>query len=50
VVDDGEPFAEKMERLVQQLDEQLAESARLVAAIRFNFRSLGFNRSEAREL
>lgn len=43
VEDDGEPFAEKMDRLVQQLEEQFAESAKLEAAIRLNFRRLGFD-------
>ena len=39
-VDDGEPFEEKMTRLVAELDEQFAESAKLEAAIRSNLRSL----------
>ncbi len=34
VEDDGEPFEEKMERLMAQLEEQFAESARLETAIR----------------
>jgi type I restriction enzyme M protein len=41
VVDDGEPFGEKMARLVATLEEQFAESARLEAAIRENLRGLG---------
>jgi type I restriction enzyme M protein len=36
VEDDGEPLEEKMERLMTQLEEQFAESARLEAAIRQN--------------
>ncbi|MGH2410181.1 MAG: N-6 DNA methylase, partial [Chloroflexota bacterium] len=36
--DDGEPFVEKMGRLVATLEEQFAESARLEAAIRENLR------------
>lgn len=40
--DDGEPFAEKMARLVAQLREQQAEGAKLDAAIAANLRELGF--------
>ncbi len=40
--DDGEPFEEKMARLVAQLREQQAEGARLDAAIRVNLTALGF--------
>jgi type I restriction enzyme M protein len=40
VEDDGEPFEEKMERLMAQLDEQFAASARLEAAIRQNLEML----------
>jgi type I restriction enzyme M protein len=40
--DDGEPFEEKMKRLVAQLEEQQAEGARLDAAIRANLKELGF--------
>jgi type I restriction enzyme M protein len=40
--DDGEPFGEKMSRLVATLEEQFAESAKLEAAIRENLRGLGF--------
>ena len=39
--DDGEPFGEKMERLVAELREQQAEGARLDAAITENLKSLG---------
>ena len=40
--DDGEPFAEKMQRLVAELREQQAEGARLEAAIAANLDALGF--------
>ena len=40
--DDGEPFAEKMTRLVADLREQQAEGARLDAAIAANLKALGF--------
>ena len=40
--DDGEPFDEKMRRLVTELTEQQAESARLDALIRKNLQALGF--------
>jgi type I restriction enzyme M protein len=40
--DDGEPFEEKMRRLVAQLGEQQAEAARLDAAIAANLKELGF--------
>ena len=40
--DDGEPFAEKMTRLVAELREQQAEGARLDAAITENLQALGF--------
>jgi type I restriction enzyme M protein len=42
VADDGEPFEEKMPRLVAELNGQFAESAKLEAAIRANLKSLGF--------
>jgi type I restriction enzyme M protein len=42
VEDDGEPFEQKMTRLVAALDEQFAESARLETAIRENLRGLGY--------
>jgi type I restriction enzyme M protein len=42
VADDGEPFDEKMKRLVAQLREQQAEAAKLDAAIAANLRELGF--------
>jgi type I restriction enzyme M protein len=40
--DDGEPFEEKMTRLVAKLKEQFAESTRLEKAIRSNMRELGY--------
>jgi type I restriction enzyme M protein len=44
VEDDGEPFAEKMARLTEKLEEQFAESARLEVAIRDNLRGLGYGK------
>jgi len=41
VEDDGEPFEVKMKRLVGELNEQFAESARLETAIKANLRGLG---------
>jgi type I restriction enzyme M protein len=40
--DDGEPFEEKMKRLVTTLREQQAEAARLDAAIAVNLKELGY--------
>jgi type I restriction enzyme M protein len=40
--DDGEPFEEKMQRLVKQLREQQAQAAKLDAAIAANLNELGF--------
>ena len=40
--DDGEPFEDKMKRLVAELREQQAEGARLDAAIAANLEALGF--------
>lgn len=42
VEEDDEPFEEKMQRLVGELDEQFAESRRLEKAIQKNLASLGF--------
>jgi type I restriction enzyme M protein len=42
VEDDGDPFEEKMPRLVAELHAQFAESAKLEAAIRANLKGLGF--------
>ncbi len=44
VEDDGEPFEQKMKRLVSQLDAQFKESARLEQTIRHNLKELGFAR------
>jgi len=41
VEDDGEPFEEKMERLVAKLEEQFAESVRLETVVRKNLQELG---------
>ena len=40
--DDGEPFEQKMRRLVADLEVQQAEGARLDAAIAKNLKTLGF--------
>ena len=40
--DDGEPFGDKMKRLVAQLREQQDDAARLDAAITENLKALGF--------
>jgi type I restriction enzyme M protein len=42
VEDDGEPFEEKMPRLVAELEAQFAESAKLEQAIRANLSGLGY--------
>ena len=42
VEDDGEPFEEKMPRLVAELHGQFAESAKLEKAIKANLRGLGY--------
>lgn len=39
---DGEPFADKMQRLVAKLRAQQAEGAKLDAAIAENLKALGF--------
>ena len=39
---DGEPFEDKMKRLVAQLREQQAEGARLDAAIDASLKDLGY--------
>ncbi len=44
--DDGEPFEEKMRRLVAQLREQQAEAAKLDAAIAANLKELGYGVSK----
>lgn len=42
VEDDGEPFEDKMRRLVAELGDQFAESERLESAIKSNLEALGF--------
>ncbi len=42
VEDDGDPFEEKMPRLVGELHGQFAESAKLEQAIRANLKGLGY--------
>ena len=42
VEDDGDPFEEKMPRLVAELQAQFAESAKLEQAIKANLRGLGY--------
>lgn len=42
VADDGEPFEEKMPRLVAELHAQFAESAKLEQAIQANLKGLGY--------
>ncbi len=43
VEDDGEPFEEKMARLVAKLEDHFAESAKLEKLIRKNLRGLGYD-------
>jgi type I restriction enzyme M protein len=42
IEDDGEPFEEKMARLVAELNGQFAESAKLERTIKMNLRGLGY--------
>lgn len=44
VEDDGEPFDEKMPRLVAELHAHFAESAKLEKVIKFNLKGLGYGR------
>ena len=44
--DDGEPFDQKMQRLVAELEVQRAEGARLDGAIAENLKTLGFGLTE----
>ncbi|HNV70117.1 MAG TPA: N-6 DNA methylase, partial [Candidatus Ozemobacteraceae bacterium] len=44
VEDDGEPFDEKMKRLVAELESQFAESAKLEGAIKENLKRLGYGK------
>nr|ART37330.1 E286 [uncultured bacterium] len=43
VADDGEPFEEKMPRLIAELHAQFAESATLEEAIKANLKGLGYD-------
>ena len=43
VEDDGDPFEAEMPRLVAELQDQFAESAKPEAAIRANWTGLGYN-------
>ena len=43
VEDDGDPFEEKMPRLIAELESQFAESAKLEAAIRVNLAGLCYS-------
>lgn len=43
VADDGEPFEDKMQKLVTELNAQFAESEKLEQAIRANLVGLGYN-------
>jgi type I restriction enzyme M protein len=42
IEDDGDPFEEKMPRLVAELNAQFEESAKLEAAIKANLKGLGY--------
>ena len=42
IEDDGEPFEEKMQRLVAELRAQFDESAKLEKAIKANLKGLGY--------
>jgi type I restriction enzyme M protein len=42
IEDDGEPFEEKMPRLIAELNNQFTESARLEQAIKANLKGLGY--------
>jgi type I restriction enzyme M protein len=46
VEDDGDPFEEKMPRLVAELHSQFAESAKLEKLIMKNLQGLGYGREE----
>ena len=46
VEDDGDPFEEKMPRLVAELREQFAESAKLEKLIMKKLQGLGYGREE----
>src|SRR5207245_3213094 len=42
VEDDGEPFEQKMKRLIATLEDQFAESAKLEKSIRQNLKALDY--------
>ena len=42
--DDGEPFEQKMRRLISELNTQFAESAKLEKTINANMAGLGYDR------
>jgi type I restriction enzyme M protein len=42
IEDQGEPFEEKMTRLVDELNAQFAESAKLEQAIKANLAGIGY--------
>jgi type I restriction enzyme M protein len=44
VEEDGEPFDQKMQRLVAELNSQFEESAKLEQAITANLKGLGYGR------
>jgi len=44
LVDDGEPFEDKMKRLTATLREQQVEGAKLDAVIEANLKELGYRR------
>ena len=46
VEDDGDPFEEKMPRLVAELNAQFAESAKLEKRIMKNLQGLGYGKEE----
>lgn len=46
VADDGEPFGDKMKRLVAELEAQFAESAKLERDIKANLKGLGYSLGE----
>jgi len=42
IEEDGEPFEEKMPRLIAELNSQFVESAKLELAIKANLKGLGY--------
>ena len=47
VQDDGEPFEEKMKRLVDELNAQFAETAMMEKLIKANLKGLGYGEEKA---